>query len=80
MSYCAELGATQVQLKNADRAIWKKKQALDQNKVDLVSYLWKPLRTLSKPFVDRGLASSLQKKAKSSESTVVVLAEPVGQS
>ena len=59
-----QFGEPKLDLKDRDKALYKKKQSiLDANRVDMVSYVWKPLRQQSKAALDRGVAA-IQRKAK----------------
>ena len=58
------LGGPKLILKDPDRALFKKKEVLDRCKVDHVRWVWKPMRLVSKPFIDRGLVSTQRKSEK----------------
>ena len=55
---------TKVQLKDSDKALYRKKQEFDTYKHDYCSYVWKALRDRAKPLLDRGLATVLTKTRK----------------
>ena len=55
---------TALNLRDVDKAIYKKKLEFDNHQLCYVSHVWKRLREVAKPALDRGLAKSVSKQAK----------------
>ena len=55
---------TALNLRDVDKAIYKKKLEFDNHRLCYVSHVWKRLREVAKPALDRGLAKPVAKQGK----------------